>query len=150
MWALRSCNIVCLLFAFYREAVSGVIIFYFFPWMIQIGDSVDRTLLLVWSCHLTMKWNAFIKFALQIWSAVAGLPIFGGCARRARWCCKASHSEAWTDLDLTFVILQCWRGVKICFSICFCFNFCLQFGPDGLLSIVYFKMFSQMLLNADG
>lgn len=75
----------------------------FFPsWMIHIWDWINRTWLLVWSCHLTMKWNAFNEFALQIWSALGMLSIFCGCARRTRCCSKALYNEAWTDQHLTF------------------------------------------------
>lgn len=40
---------------------------------------------------------------------LAALSIFGGFAWRARWCWKASHSEAWIYLGSTFVIPYCWR-----------------------------------------
>lgn len=66
---------------------------------------------------------------------LAALPIFGGFAWRARWCCKASHSEAWLSPDLTFAIPYCWREEESGFPYVYAFFSCLQFCPDGLWTL---------------
>lgn len=76
---------------------------------------------------------------------LAVLSIFGGSAWSARWCWKASHSEAWMYLGLTFVSPYCWREREnLFFHMFMLFFFCLQFCPDGLMNIVYFGVLSQM------
>lgn len=45
-------------------------------------------------------------------STVSLLPELGGWARRARWWCRAQHSQAWMQRMLTFAFTDCWRERK--------------------------------------